>query len=195
MGPLKPYLNKMNSVVLFGLLLVGSVSCQDPWHISLHTLENGAGAWTNITEFTNDLTTTGFNNVAKSVCGHGVWLLYSEENYERCTGLFCSYWVEQFVSLDYSCHNFPSTRHGQLSSVRFVGSGVFANTTNSMIVVGSSPWTIYSGKYFSGASICLEPSPLNGLNYGAWQMSDLSIPNNAISSLEMGCNSDKVLKY
>ncbi|CAL4205907.1 unnamed protein product, partial [Meganyctiphanes norvegica] len=159
------------------------------------------------------------------------WLMYSAKDYARTSWPFGDSWTEQFVAPEYKCHSLPSTRHNQLSSVRYVGSGVFgdevltmyggqeytggedvfirnddnlgvfSNTTDSIIVVGGSPWTIYSTSYYQGPSICLTPSPVYssngdvGLYYGAWEMADLSVPNNAIASIQKGCHSKKVFTY
>jgi len=222
----------MKGLLLFVLLLVsGAWSQEKPWEISLHTLIDGGGAWHNVTEFTNDLNKVGFNDVTKSICGHGVWLYYSQLNYARSTWPFGDSWTEQFVHSEYKCHTLADSRQNQVSSVRFVGSGnfedeiltlyngqeftagedvfirnddnlgVFSNTTESMIVVGESSWTIYATKYYQGEALCLDPSPMYnsigeiGLYYGAWEMSALSIPNNAISSLKKGCHAKRRVAY
>merc|ERR1712002_219710 len=70
--------------------------------------------------------------------------------------------------------------------------GVFSNTTESLIIVGQASWTIYSTKYYQGGAICLTPSPVYN---GAGELSSLNVPNNAISSVQKGCQGDTVYIY
>merc|ERR1711942_438067 len=95
---------------------------------------------TNITDYVHDLSIIGFDDLVQSVCGHGVWLLYEDYNYNGDSNNDFSHWTEEFTSHKYRCHNLPSTHFGALSSVRYAGSGDLAEDT----------LTLYHGYNYDG---------------------------------------------
>merc|ERR1719495_2890748 len=163
-----------------------------PSYLELWTQTGGTGASITIQEYTHDLSDIGFDDLTQSVCGQGFWLLYGYYNYNDYH--WQGVWTEIFAAASHTCHDLPVTRHGDASSVRFAGTGDFNNQASSLLVTGQSPWTVYEHSY-SGAAICLEPWEVNGAYYGAWNVWDIGMPNNVISSIRKGCFSEKTLKY
>merc|ERR1719370_24233 len=225
----------MFKLVLFALLGVSSIfgaivpeeKKEEPWAVRLYTMPGGSGAYYDINDFTYDLESSGFNNIVKSVCGHGLWLLYENAEYASGT-LFNSAWTQVFAHYDDTCIDLPQPRQAQLSSLRYSGSGSFddeiltlymgrdftggedmlirsddnlgefSNQATSLVITGASPWTVYRDAWYGGVAMCLEPLAIVGadgiLYYGAWNVADLGIDNNQISSIQKGCHSSKVIK-
>merc|ERR1712243_77036 len=224
---LSRYNQKMFSQILVAALCLYGTSGQTidpsgPSYLDLFTMKSGTGASTRIESYQHDLSDIGFDDLTKSVCGVGIWLLYnyhSYNNYHRQQT-----WTEVFASAQGSCHDLPVTHHNDLSSVRFAGTGDiteetltvyhgmdwsqgeemfirdedwfgdFNNQASSLLVTGPSPWTVYEHSY-SGVAICLEPRMINGIYYGAWNVWDIGMPNNVLSSIRKGCWAEKTLKY
>ncbi|CAL4183444.1 unnamed protein product, partial [Meganyctiphanes norvegica] len=199
-----------------------TVDPSGPSYLELYTGEDATGASITIEEYTHDLSVIGFDDLTKSVCGQGVWLLYNYHSYNNYHWQFT--WTEFVAFASHDCHNLPVTRHGEASSVRFAGTGDLADETitiyhgfdytqgeemfirdedwfgdynneaSSLIVTGPSPWTIYEHS-FSGAAVCLEPYDIGGSYVGGWNAVDVGMPNNVISSVKKGCFAEKTLKY
>merc|ERR1719187_2921678 len=74
------------------LCLYGSsaqtVDPSGPSYLELYTMKNGEGATTTIQEYTHDLSDIGFDDLTKSVCGEGIWLLYNYHSYNNYHGLY-----------------------------------------------------------------------------------------------------------
>merc|ERR1719234_84482 len=185
----------ISHLLLVALCLYGAsgqtVDPSGPSYLELWTQLDGTGASTTIQEYTHDLSDIGFDDLTQSVCGQGFWLLYNWHNYNIGD---INTWTEIFAAASHTCHNLPVTRHGDASSVRFAGTGDINDETSSLLVTGPTAWTVYSHSY-SGNPICLEPSNINGAYYGAWNVWDIGMPNNAISSIRKGCFAKKTLKY
>merc|ERR1711962_1259439 len=197
MGPFVFVVNTMISQLLLAALCVYGASCQTvdpsgPSYLELYTQKNGEGASITIEEYTHDLSDIGFDNLAKSVCGEGVWLMYNYHSYNNYH--WQQTWTEVFAAADYSCHDLPVTHHNDMSSVRFAGTGDINDQASSLLVTGMSPWTVSEHSY-SGVAICLEPRMINGAYYGAWNVWDIGMPNNVMSSIRKGCYAEKTLKY
>jgi len=66
---------------------------------------------------------------------------------------------------------------------------------SSFIVTGPSAWTLYSEDYYEGIAICIEPYPIgDGMYSGAYDVDDLGMPNNVLSSVRKGCHTTNVYK-
>merc|ERR1711970_413854 len=217
---------KMISHLIFALFLYGAsgqtVDPSGPSFLELYTALDSGGASITLEEYTHDLSDVGFDDLTKSVCGKGAWLIYNFHNYNDWH--WQNVWTEVFTSYEYGCQNFPVTRQGEASSVRFAGTGDLADETltvyhgfwwsqgeemfirdedwfgdynneaSSMFVTGPSQWTVYEHS-FSGAAICLEPYDIGGAYVGFWNIDDIGMPNNVMSSIRKGCFADKVIKY
>ncbi|CAL4246913.1 unnamed protein product, partial [Meganyctiphanes norvegica] len=113
--------NKMFKYLLIALLGVTSIRGaavpqqpkETPWALRLYTMEDGSGAWYDVDDFTHDLAPTGFSNIVKSVCGHGLWLLYENADYASGT-IFNGAWTQVFAHYDDTCVDLPETRHNQV---------------------------------------------------------------------------------
>ncbi|CAL4183446.1 unnamed protein product, partial [Meganyctiphanes norvegica] len=199
-----------------------TVDPSGPSYLELYTVVGGECASTTIEEYTHDLADIGFDDLVKSVCGQGAWLMYNFPSYNMHH--YVDAWTEFISFASHGCHDLPVTRHGEVSSVRFAGTGDLADETitiyhgfeymrgeemfirdedwfgdynneaSSLIVTGPSPWTIYEHS-LSGTAICLEPYDIGGSYVGGWDAEDVGMPNNVISSVKKGCFSEKVLKY
>ncbi|CAL4167187.1 unnamed protein product [Meganyctiphanes norvegica] len=194
-------------------------------YIELYSGEGHTGASITITEYAHDLSVLGWDNLAKSFCAEGVWVLYDNANYNMHHDPFSS-WSEVIINSARGCHDIPVTHHGKLSSLRFAGSGDlhdetatmyhgyfymggedliirdmdelgdFEREASSMIVTGETPWTVYSEEYYEGVSICLEPWNVgNSVYVGAFEVYTIGMPNNVISSIRKGCFAKDVIKY
>merc|ERR1719369_554210 len=170
------------------ILLASVLTAEAIPFLELYTLTNSQGAMINVTGYMHNLDTVGFDNMIQSVCGRGVWLLYEDRDYNGHSENDWEHWTEVFMSGEYSCHNLPSTHHGELTSVRYSGSGSLADDTltlyhgynydggealflkdqdflsdmnnepSSFIITGCTPWTLYEHRYYQGFSICAEPA-------------------------------------
>ncbi|CAL4140337.1 unnamed protein product, partial [Meganyctiphanes norvegica] len=226
--------NTMASQLIFTVLLclataygspVGTDAPSSGPYIELYSGTGQTGASVTITEYAHDLSILGWDDLARSFCAVGVWILYDNTNYNMNNGPFSS-WSEVTINAERGCHDIPVTHHGKLSSVRFSGSGDLRDETatmyhgyffmggedliirdmdelgdfereaSSMIVTGESTWTVYSEEYYEGISICLEPWNIGNSQYvGAFEVNDIGMPNNVISSIKKGCFSKNVIKY
>ncbi|CAL4242754.1 unnamed protein product, partial [Meganyctiphanes norvegica] len=218
--------NMISHLLVATLCLYGAsgqtVDPSGPSYLELYTMEGATGASITIEEYTHDLSDIGFDDLVKSVCGQGAWMMYNFHSYNNHH--WQDTWTELFISASHSCHDLPVTRHGDVSSVRFAGTGDlqdetlniyhgmdwsqgeemfirdedwfgdYNNEATSLIITGQSPWTVYEHSY-SGAAICLEPYDYGGAWTGAWNTWDIGMPNNAISSARKGCFAEKVLKF
>merc|ERR1712212_1084901 len=199
-----------------------TVDPSGPSYLELWTQTDGTGASITIQEYTHDLSDIGFDDLTQSVCGQGFWLLYGYYNYNDYH--WQGVWTEIFAAASHTCHDLPVTRHGDASSARFAGTGDlsdetltvyhgmdwsqgeemfirdedwfgdFNNQATSLLVTGESAWTVYEHSY-SGVAICLEPIMINGAYYGAWNVWDIGMPNNVLSSIRKGCWATETLKY
>merc|ERR1711955_152892 len=224
------------SVVVVTLLCIGSgyaipaeyagtdVPTTGPY-IELYTGHDQTGSMIRLTEYAHDLNELGWNNLVRSFCAEGVWLLYDRENYNMYHDPFGS-WSEVSINSGRECHEIPVTHDGRVSSVRFAGTGDlydesatlyhgyfymggedliirdmdelgdFEREASSMIITGESMWTVYSEEYYEGISICLEPWNVGNNAYvGAFEVYTIGMPNNVISSIKKGCHSSKVITY
>jgi len=194
-------------------------------YIQLYSGEKQTGASITITEYSHDLSVQGWDDLARSFCAVGVWILYDNPNYNLGHDFFES-WSEVSINSERGCHEIPATHHGKLSSVRFAGTGDlhdesatlyhgyfhmggedliirdmdelgdFERQASSMIVTGESQWTVYSEEYYSGISICLEPWNVgNSIYVGSFEVYTIGMPNNVISSIKKGCHATKTIKY
>merc|ERR1711970_732863 len=207
----------MAFILLFAAVLSLSNAQTDPPptnYIELYTAVDGGGASVSITEYQHDLGIIGFDDLTRSMCGQGVWILYEEKNYNWTHHS----WTNFFASGDYSCDDLPVTWQNQGSSIRYAGTGElhdetitiyhspdwaggeimfireepflgdYNNEASSMIITGESAWTVYSHPGYHGDPVCLQPWPVgNGYYFGAWNVFDIGIPNNEISSVQKGC--------
>merc|ERR1711970_482395 len=208
-------------ILLFAAVL-GLSTGQDPStnYLELYTAVDGKGASTTLTEYQHDLAIIGFNDLARSACGQGAWVLYEEKNYNWTHHS----WSKFMVFSDYGCEDLPVTWHNEASSARYAGTGDiddesitiyhspdwaggelmlirdeghlgdYNNEASSMIVTGESAWTVYAHPGYHGDSVCLQPWPIgNGHYFGAWNVFDIGMPNNEITSVQKGCFSKKIL--
>ncbi|CAL4120098.1 unnamed protein product [Meganyctiphanes norvegica] len=69
------------------------------------------------------------------------------------------------------------------------------NEPSSLVITGCTPWTLYQHYYYEGYAICAESWPIgNGICAGAYDLTDIGMPNNALSSIRRGCYADKTIK-
>ncbi|CAL4216047.1 unnamed protein product, partial [Meganyctiphanes norvegica] len=92
----------------FGLVSGGPT---DAPYLEMYTLADQGGAYHNMSRYCHDLTTCGFNDLTKSVCGNGVWMMYEEPNYNGDSEENWRWWSEVLIAPEYTCHNLPSTHH------------------------------------------------------------------------------------
>ncbi|CAL4140339.1 unnamed protein product, partial [Meganyctiphanes norvegica] len=205
-----------------GLLgLVVTTSTTNGPSLILYSDSGHVGATHNVTEFDHDLSLSGFDNIAKSFCAEGVWILYDAPDYNMHHDPFFS-WSYVSVNSQWGCHELPVTHHDKVSSVRFAGTGdmqdesvtlyhgfnfmggeiliirsrdelgEFKPETSSMIITGQSSWTAYSEEFYGGFGICMEPWNVgNGIYVGVFEVDDIGVPNNDISSVRKGCFAEK----
>merc|ERR1719244_233832 len=189
-------------------------------YLELYTQVEQVGASITITEYQHDLSVLGFDNLARSVCGQGVWILYAGVNYEAHR----DGWDDVLAFSDYQCQNLPVTWQNEASSVRYAGTGDlddetltvyhghsysygeimfireepffgdYNNEGSSLIITGESAWTVYSAPGYHGTGICVQPWPIgNGKFMGMWTVEDIGLENNEMSSLQKGCWSSKII--
>merc|ERR1711915_47403 len=80
----------------------------------------------------------GFDDLTRSVCGQGVWILYENINYEAHRD-----WDDVIALSSYGCQDLPVTWHNQASSVRYAGTGDLEDETI----------TVYHSHGYSGGEI------------------------------------------
>ncbi|KAK7085870.1 hypothetical protein SK128_006193 [Halocaridina rubra] len=190
------------------------------FNITLYSGLDQTGASLLLLEPNHDLGTIGFEDVTKSICGYGAWLLYEDPNYSD--GQFTHLLVTPF----YACENLPDTRQDKVSSVRFIGTGNFYNevltlyehpegaggeylvvrdednlfnfndVTSTVAVTGNSSWTLYHDQYYEGSSVCVVPSNIENSDvfFGYFSIDDLGFQNDQVSSVRKGCFSADI-KY
>merc|ERR1712042_130963 len=191
MGPhssLSPFPSKMFSLAV--ILLASVFSTEAYPFLELYTLEDGEGAFLNIADYVKNLDDVGFNDMIQSVCGQGVWLLYEDRDYNGHSWNDWEHWTELFMAGEYTCHNLPVTHQGELTSVRYAGSGELDDETltlyhgynwdggevlvvkdednlsdmnnkpSSLVITGCTPWTLYQHRYYEGYAICTESRDL-----------------------------------
>ncbi|CAL4085299.1 unnamed protein product [Meganyctiphanes norvegica] len=174
-----------------------------------------------VREYHHDLADIGFNDLTQSVCGQGVWMLYVNINYNHSrfhqwTNIFSSGTYDcndlpvtqqgQASSVRYAgtgdlhdetlsvyhSHKYSGGEEMFIREEPFFGD--YNNQGSSIIVTGESPWTLYSGPGYHGDGICITPWPIgDGYYFGAWNVEDVGIENNELSSLQKGCFSKKVV--
>ncbi|CAL4063736.1 unnamed protein product [Meganyctiphanes norvegica] len=183
-------------------------------YLELYTLVGQGGATTTISEYHHDLGIIGFDNLVQSVCGQGAWILYEQKNYNWShsswttpfsSGGYDCYdlpvtWHGEASSVRYAgtgdlhdetitVYHSPDFAGGEIMFIReepFLGD--YNNEASSMIITGETPWTVYSHPGFHGDAICLQPHPIgDGYYFGAWNVGDIGMPNNELSSVQKGC--------
>ncbi|CAL4066386.1 unnamed protein product [Meganyctiphanes norvegica] len=66
---------------------------------------------------------------------------------------------------------------------------------SSFIITGPSPWTFYEDPYYGGIAICVEPWNVGSGKYvGTFNVNDVGLPNNILSSIKKGCFAKTVVK-
>merc|ERR1711970_611072 len=177
------------------------------------------GASATVYDYNHNLADIGFDDLTSSVCGEGVWILYENMNYNNShhhgwTQVFASgtYSCDnlpvtrenQASSVRYAgtgdlnddtltiyhSHNYGG---GEVMFIReepFLGD--YNNEGSSLIITGESSWTVYEHPGYKGDAICLEPYPIGGdYSFGAWNVEDIGMTHNVISSVQKGCFSKK----
>merc|ERR1711970_153062 len=224
MGPHSLFSQTIIMSALAIILMASVLSAEAIPFLELYTLTDKGGAMINLTDYGHNLDTYGFDDMIQSYCGQGIWLLYEDRDYNGHTGNDFSHWTETFISGEYKCHNMPSTQHGQLSSLRYAGSGSLTDDTitlyhgfffdggealflkdednlsdmnndpSSFVITGCTPWTLYQHRYYEGFAICVETWDIgNGICGGAFEVTEVGMPNNALSAIRKGCYSDKTI--
>ncbi|CAL4136196.1 unnamed protein product, partial [Meganyctiphanes norvegica] len=102
----------MTSILLLVFAGLQAVTAHS-W-LELYTLTDAGGAYMNTTQYLHDLREQGFNNMVKSVCGRGVWLLYEDRNMNGMSENDWQHWTEMYDFPVYMCHNMPSTHHDEV---------------------------------------------------------------------------------
>jgi len=172
--------------------------------------------------YTPDLATIGFDNRAHSVSLRGTWLFYDNKNFNINGNAAMEYIFEGAET----CVDFHGLA-GYVSSIKFVGKTedyrqdtiTFYETTyfqaneeyvehdipnlslmgriSSLIVTGSSPWTIYDKTNFRGNAICLQPesSPYYEPAFVPDTINlEPTVPHGTIASVRKGCYTTKIAK-
>ncbi|CAL4232451.1 unnamed protein product [Meganyctiphanes norvegica] len=184
-------------------------------YLELYTGTGQGGASATVVDYNHDLSSIGFDDLTESICGKGVWIYYENTNYNNThhhgwTQVFASgsYSCEdipetrrnQISSVRYAgtgdlydetltiyhSHNYGG---GEVMFIReepYLGD--YNNEGSSLIITGESPWTVYSHPGFTGDAICLQPHSIGGdYSMGSWNVDDIGMPNNEISSIQKGC--------
>ncbi|CAL4135396.1 unnamed protein product [Meganyctiphanes norvegica] len=192
-------------------------------NITLYSEADNTGEQITFTSFSHDLSLDGFNDKTHSMCGVGAWILYKNEDYQYDENS----WTTLFTAGQYKCYTLGASRAQQASSLRYVGSGDlddqvltiyydyawsggemtvirdqddlggYGNHGASFTITGNGSWTVYSGVYFTGESLCVKPTadPMSGKFFGAWDVRNLQLPADMISSIRKGCFSNRVVSY
>jgi len=213
-----------NFSALFALFcILGAVSAQYQPTARLYSAKGCSGAFVNIpaNKYVPNLSSLGFDNRAYSVLLRGPWLFFDLENYNYASEGLMEYAFESsekcvdfidiggfLTSIKYSGHNsdyrvdtitfyeftyFQAAEeltHSDLPNLALVG------RISSLIVTGSSAWTIYNKPNYQGSAVCLEiaPSPYYEPAFVPDTIFlDPSVPHGFVASVRKGCHTSKVL--
>ncbi|XP_042885675.1 uncharacterized protein LOC122261911 [Penaeus japonicus] len=183
------------------------------------------GEMLHVVDYINMLDVYGFNDEVESTCLNGVWVFYEHDDYNADGGTV--YWIiginycttfdvperNLFSSIKYvgSPNNLNADTLTLYQGTYFTGMEFYAfedvpnlqsftNLASSVMVTGSSPWTLYSGEGYTGESVCLYPDTNSitvndqKITLGAHgQLSQYGFDNN-VRSFAKGCFSKDIVK-
>ena len=183
-------------------------------YLDCYDYSNNGGDRLRAIDYIDSLTGYNFNDRITSCCFTGIWLLYSDENYNSNNIGASNWW--QFG--DNYCTNVPSGFDNMASSLRYTGApdAWTADTLNlylneffqggeeytyadipqmnyndqarSIIVTGRSAWTLYEGSNYNGNCKCVWPSDTNNGYPGFYSTENsLGFLSRTISSARRGC--------
>ncbi|XP_018020069.1 uncharacterized protein LOC108676499 [Hyalella azteca] len=188
----------------------------DTRYITAYTGLNSTGAHYHFTGYVPDLSEMQMNDSISSACGTGIWILYDGMNYSsNPTGYFCSTpavskcWNYKDVCQKGSSLRYAGSPYGlnddyynlyednDFHGKEFKGNtnaadlGDLDQAVSSLIVIGQSAWTFYSGQDFTGVSVCVytNATVTNAdieLDF-IILMDMLGLPDNSIRSVARGC--------
>ncbi|XP_064084817.1 uncharacterized protein LOC135200265 [Macrobrachium nipponense] len=194
-------------------------------HTRIYSRLGGRGEYADIYDYIPDLFGSGFNDDIESVLQTGMWMYYENNNYnvEYSGRVYFVHGIDLRVDFPSAFRNAASSiryagdRHNPNGNTwtlfdgeYFSGQEFFGVTdayslqyldlkASSLVITGSSPWTIYSGQGYSGDSLCVYPTDHDTgsvgdyLDFGIYPtMSAVGIPDNTIRSLRQGCWSKKI---
>ncbi|CAG7833884.1 unnamed protein product [Allacma fusca] len=204
--------------IAINAVLIGLVSTQVEPRLTLFAGKNWTGLNLSLlSQDRSELEPEGFDNMAQSLCAVGTWLFYDLPYYNANETAYMNYLHAPNGTSIY-CSNFDSVFSNKTSSIRFVGSpksitaetltlyaktyfqgqseyftGDYSSpslseTVSSLIITGSSPWTVFDRKGYSGTSWCIVPSGSNETTPAfVVDIRSQGIPHGTIRSFKKGC--------
>ena len=190
---------------------------QDLW---CYESSGGEGDAVHATDYIPDLQYYNMDNRISHCCVTGIWLLYSETDYNGYDIGSSNWWVYG----DNYCLDLPQPFTKVASSLRFTGAPDdwkydtinfyfndffigdeeftyvdmpqlnYNNRAQSLIVTGCSPWTLYTERNYLGVSTCVYPSDSSACLPGLYDSQRLDWFAGQVSSVRRGgCFSEKHL--
>ncbi|ODM86602.1 hypothetical protein Ocin01_20080 [Orchesella cincta] len=134
-----------------------------------------------------------YNDRARSICIHGIWIFYDGTSFGRDTSGVAYYYNP---NSELYCDNLFASISGKVTSVRYWGVAEekfyadkptlnFAGKHKSIIITGPSQWTVYEGSNYSGANKCLHSS--SGKATIIPDIADIGIRHHSLRSVRKGC--------
>ncbi|CAL4117393.1 unnamed protein product, partial [Meganyctiphanes norvegica] len=180
---------------------------------------NMNGNYLDINDYVPDLGQYNFDNSIDSACVTGIWLYYENTEYNKMAGRvywlhgidFCGNFPNDYTDMISSVRFAGDPTNWQADTLTvyegqyFTGNEFYCTSdcgslgnldldASSLIVTGTSPWTVYDGTNYSGQAICVYPNETdngqngNSFSFGMWpETSTLGAPDNTIRSARKGC--------
>ncbi|XP_063866141.1 gamma-crystallin N-like [Scylla paramamosain] len=211
----------MQSLLVSSFLVLGVHMAASFERARLYSEPNGKGMQLTTHGSLGDLTMYNFNNKMDSVYQSGLWIYYEHPAYNAMPGYAVVMYGDRVsanlpegysnivssVRLVKSSHDGYKDLITLYSGTGFAGqeliTGVsrgsldyMADQVSSLIVIGSSPWTIYSDYNYSGQQACVYPSTDYYVNddgevvyFGLYvNMTSVGFLDNSIQSVLKGCS-------
>ncbi|KAG7167506.1 uncharacterized protein LOC121868356 [Homarus americanus] len=218
------YLHTHNMKLLLLTLLVAGASA-GPSYTTVFSEQNGQGSSLDISDYVPDLLVANFDNVIDSVRQTGMWIYYDNINYNIDAGKvyfvhgidisvnFPADYVDMSSSVRFAGSPFHMNEDTwtlyegkSFTGQEYYGNedsatlGNLAGKTFSIVLTGTSPWTVYCGENWVGISLCIYPDTDHDtgadgsvLDFGIYpDVTALHIPEYSIYSIKKGCWSNNV---
>ena len=175
---------------------------------------NQGGETLRIIDYTSDLGPFRWDNRIRSICVTGIWIVYSDANYNTANPGATNMWAFG----NEHCLNVPAGFENKASSMRYTGvpdawtsSSInfyyheyfiggeeysyvdypqlsYNDNTKSIIITGCEPWTVYADRNYLGNCKCLVPASTTKCTPGFYSTeSSLGYMARSISSARKGC--------
>jgi hypothetical protein len=207
------------SLALVTLVVDQSFAQSYDQRVTLYSGSDCTGSFLTISaQYANDLTTNGWNNFAYSARLTGVWNFYDLVNFNANNNAV----MEYAFGPNQFCINFNNLR-ARVTSLRFSGSpndyrsntltlykGTYfqdqeeyyiANQANvvlqqhaSLVITGSSAWTLYDQPSYRGNAICVYPPDNRYTPALVFDLTSIDVPHNKIRSVAIGCYGKKIVR-